>query len=394
MWADFLVERSDVTSGRGDTWERLNLKAIVAAAQKDWAGVQSDGLPAEYFLTPAEQPAICELSYTWPLPQLAMESWGPEAVHPWALADWRRRVAEQEAMSRQDRRGPIAPIAPPQTPFGAGSMLPPGFGGPATADPGGPPMLEPPPGMVASEASRVEFKVFRFVDTAVKTGHVYRYRVRVSLWNPNYRVPAQHLTEADLAKATKLPSGASNETSPVTIPGELGVLARLLYAEPKKGTAEVLVLWPNDETGNYALHSVTAVPGGIVSVPRKIEEDATADERKPGRPGKGKNEPRTEPVPVGLLVDFVGQQAAPSSAGPRPAAGRRGRKATPPAEPFELILLDGDGNLQQASVIDSEERYRLYEPTLPTALRWQPAAGQGLEPGMVPPSGPLFPGSR
>jgi hypothetical protein len=207
-------------------------------------------------------------------------------------------------------------------------------------------------------------------------------------------VPAQHLTEADLAKATKLPSGASNETPPVTTPGETGVLARLPPAEPKKGTAEVLVLWPNDETGNYALHSVTTVPGSIVSVPRKIEEDAAADERKPARPGKGKNEPRTEAVPVGLLVDFVGQQSAPSGGGPRPAAGRRGRKATPPAEPFELILLDGTGNLEHASVIDSETRYRLYEPTLPTALRWQPAAGPGLEPGMAPPSAPLFPGFR
>jgi hypothetical protein len=221
------------------------------------------------------------------------------------------------------------------------------------------------------EPYQVRFKVFRFVDTTVKTEHAYRYRVRVSLRNPNYRVPPQHLADANLANAAKLPSGPSNETPSVRIPGTTSVLARLPPFEPKKGTAEVLVLRPNDQTGNYALHSVTTVPGGFIAVPRKGDDEPVADDRRPGRPGKGKPDALEEGVPVGMLLDFIGQQAAQAAGGPRSPAVRRGRKATPPAEPFEVMTIGVGGSLEHASVVDSEKRYRLYERTLSKELRSQ-----------------------
>lgn len=315
-WSDFLVERNDVTKGPGEAWQRLDLKAMFTGTKTDWNGEQPNALPNEYFLSPAEQSATGDVPYAWPMPRLAMEPWGSEAIHPWALTDW--------AVPRR-----------------------------------------------TDEPYQVKFKVFRFVDTTVTTGHAYRYRVRVSLKNPNYRVPPQHLAEADLANAAKLPSAPSNETPSVRIPGTTGVLARLPPVEPKKGTTEVLVLQPNDQTGNYALHSVTTVPGGLIAVPRKGDDEPVADDRRPGRPGKGKGDALEAGIPVGMLLDFVGQQAAQAAGGPRPTAGRRGRKATPPAEPFEVMLLDVGGALERASVVDSEKRYRLYERTLPAELRSQ-----------------------
>jgi hypothetical protein len=388
LWSDFLIERADVTNGPDGKWERINPKTAAQAMQKEWAGVQADSLPAEFFLSPEEQPGLGDIVYAWPLPQLAMESWGPEAVHPWATTEWQRMVSEQAAIGIQGGN-PMQPVGPPTMPFAGGGQLPPGFDSPLG---GGALGMEPPLDPLAGAndgVSHLDYKLFRFVDTAVKPGHRYRYRVRLSVWNPNYQVPAQHLADADLAKATKLPSPPSNETATVPVPGMMNVLARMLSTEPKqRGSAEVLVLWPHETTGNYALQSVTAALGGIISVQRNIERQD--DDRGRTKPGKGKPEPAAELVPVGMLVDFMGQQAS-SPGGQKPPAGRRGKKAAPPAEPFELLVLGGDGDLKWTNPIDSEERYTLYVNTLPAALRGLPADQMGPE-GMPPES--MFPGFK
>jgi hypothetical protein len=386
LWSDFLIERADVTNGPDGKWERLNPKVAAQAMQKEWAGVQADLLPAEFFLSAEEQPGLGDIVYAWPLPQLAMESWGPEAVHPWATTEWQRMVSEQAAMGIQGGN-PMQPVGPATMPFAGGGQLPPGLDSPLGGSALG---MEPPLDPLAGAddgVMRLDYKLFRFVDTAVKPGHRYRYRVRLSVWNPNYQVPAQHLAEADLANATKLPSPPSNETAAVPVPGMMNVLARMLPTEPKqRGIAEVLVLWPHEKTGNYSLHSVPAAAGGIISLQRQVEQQD--DDPGKGRPGKGKQEPAIDLVPVGMLVDFMGQQAS-SPGGQKPPTGRRGKKASPPAEPFELLVLGDDGELKWTNPIDSEERYLLYVTTLPVALRGLPADQMGPA-GM--PNESMFPG--
>ena len=370
LWSDFLVERVDVTDGPSEKWERIDLRSVAMANEREGGGDQADPLPAEFFLSLEEQPNLGGLLYAAPLPQLAMESWGREVIHPWALAEWQRRLSDQHTKPTTPGDAPPHPIAPATTPFGAGGQTPGGIGNPfGVNDPGAEPL-----GELDDHVDRLEYKLFRFVDTAVKIGRAYRYRVRISLWNPNYKVPAQHLAQADLATAAKLPSPPSNETAVVSIPGVMGVLARMLSVELKPGFAEVLVLWPHEKTGNFALHGVTTEAGGIVSVQRKIEQEA-GDVRGRGKPGRGKPEPATESVPVGMLIDFMGQQVT-EQVNARPTPGRRGKKAAPP-EPFELLMLSDDGQLRWASPISSDERYRLYADTLPAELRGAPAGQTG-----------------
>ena len=246
LWSDFLIERLDVTDGPSDAWERINLKNVAKTMQTEWAGVQADFLPAQFFLSPEEQPGLAGATYVWPLPQMAMQPWGPEAVHPWALGEWKRMREEQQAAAGGGPGAmPGIGVGLPGIGVGLpgsspGGGLPPGFGDPlAGAGPGFDPM-GPPGGPGATAAEIVPFKMFRFVDTAVRQGRQYRYRVRVSVWNPNRGVPPQHLEKADLTTATKLPSGPSNETDPVTVPEAGSFLARLSPKELKQiGRAHV-----------------------------------------------------------------------------------------------------------------------------------------------------------
>ncbi|MFM8633327.1 MAG: hypothetical protein ACKOEX_00695 [Planctomycetia bacterium] len=375
LWSDFLVERADVTNSPAEKkWERINLKTAAKSMQTEWAGTQPDALPAEFFLAPAEQPGLADATYAWPLPQLAMEPWGAEAIHPWAAAEWKRRLEEAQA-SQLARPG--MPGMPGGSPLGIGpgrptegGAVPPGFDDPTRPGAGIDPLAQ----AQAEKARRLEYRIFRFVDTGVASGRRYQYRVRLSVWNPNLRVPAQHLAEPDLATAMKLPSPSSNETKPVAIPSPMSFLARLTPKEQKRDTVEVLVLWPNDKTGNYSLHSMVLGTGGMISVRRPVDD--AEDDRKPTKPGK-KKEPQAESIPVGVLIDFVGKQnQPPQAAGDQPAA-RRGGKRAPPQEPFEVLVVGEDGEMARATVVGSEEQFMRYATTLSAELLGEPAGGAG-----------------
>ncbi|MFM7035352.1 MAG: hypothetical protein ACKOYJ_09290 [Planctomycetia bacterium] len=375
LWSDFLVERADVTNNPTEKkWERINLKTAAKSMQTEWAGTQPDVLPSEFFLSPTEQSGLADATYAWPMPQLAMEPWGAEAIHPWAAAEWKRRLEETQASQ-------VAPPGMPGIPGGSqmgigpgrpteGGAVPPGFDDPTRTGAG----IDPPEQSDAEKARRLEYRVFRFVDTGVTSGRQYQYRVRLSVWNPNLRVPAQHLAEPDLATAMKLPSPSSNETKTVAIPDLTSFLARLTPKELKRDTAEVLVMWPNDKTGNYALHSVVLGTGGMISVRRPMDNEG--GDRKPTKPGK-KKEPQAESIPVGVLIDFVGKQNQPPQAtGDQPAV-RRGGKRAPPQEPFEVLVVAEDGSMARATVVDSEEQFMRYATTLPADLLGEPAGGAG-----------------
>ncbi|MEI7780594.1 MAG: hypothetical protein WCJ18_01555, partial [Planctomycetota bacterium] len=293
LWSEYLVERSVVVPGGREVWEKIDMKAVVKRAQKDWTAVQGEQLPPGFLLAAEQNPGAGAVGYCGPLPQLAGDPWGPESMHPWFVEQTKKFIAEQAAAAKRAEEQVDSPAAG-QNPIGGPDFQSPldgqqpGMLSGAAIGPGGPggPIG---PGMALDAQGRpivdLEYKLFRFVDTNVEIGKSYRYRVRLSVWNPNYNLASQYLAEAALAKDAKLPSQPSNVTDPVTVPGTTNMVVRVLRkAESKRfkpGMAEVLVLAEDSDSGNYSLRSLITEIGGLANIDKKLNRPAETRVRGP-----------------------------------------------------------------------------------------------------------------
>ncbi|MEI6238997.1 MAG: hypothetical protein WCR51_01275 [Planctomycetia bacterium] len=379
LWSDYLVERMVVTPNGREDWKRIDLKQFFNEAAKQWAGVQGEQLPAGFMLS-AEQNPGAAFGYCSPLPALAADPWGLEAIHPWFVAKFKEQLEEQARLAAEQAEQ-VAPILPGQQP-GAG----PGFGPPGgefgPGGPGGPGFgpgefgMQPGmPGAMLDAQGRpivgIDYRLFRFVDTTVEPGKTYRYRVRLSLWNPNRDLEGRYLTDAALAKDVKLPSAPSNVTEPVTVPGTEALLVRTVRkAESKRfkpGSVEVLVLDKGTDTGNYALRSLVTEPGGLVNVDKRLN--------KPGDLRTRGEDAFTDAV----LVDVRGRQDD--------RAETRSGKGSPPPEPLDMLFLRPDGTFTVASAADSQPKVDRYIGTLPIAD--DPRGGKDKQPPGANPENPF-----
>jgi len=194
---------------------------------------------------------------------------------------------------------------------------------------------------------RAENRLFRFVDTAVEPGAVYRYRVRFALRNPNVRLSPQHVADAKVAQGEFLVSASSNETAPVRVPAPVRLLVRTMPRDAArrlkvKGDAvEVMVLGESNESGNFALRSVVTGPGGLADI-------------DPGLNRAGDVRFYGEPLATGrLLVGVRGQ--------PEERADSRSPLA---AEPLEMLFSRPDGSFEIAAAADSERLIQKYRSSL------------------------------
>lgn len=331
LWSDYVVERCVGPPGGAEKWERINLQAAARQFRDEWAGAQPESLPPAFllnagqvrFATPrtAPDPALPGAGYCGPLPQLAAGTWGVESLHPQFLRELRKMAAVQ-----------------------------------ATATP---PAGTPPP-----PASMPDHRLFRFVDTKVESGRTYRYRVRLSVWNPNFKLSAQHLADASLAKDPLLASAASNTTAPVTVPGSTTVLAsaerKTDSKRLKSGLVEILVLGENPLTGNYSLRSLITEIGGMVNVDKRLNRPA---------------ETRTRGEDIfteRLFIDMHGRQEERDEG--------RSPKNGPRPEPLEMLLRRRDGSFELVTAAGSQTVIDRYLDTLPLGEEPKAARDRNAEP--------------
>jgi hypothetical protein len=190
-------------------------------------------------------------------------------------------------------------------------------------------------------------RLFRFVDTTVKPGETYRYRVKFALRNPNVDLAARHVADVAAAKGEFLISEYSTETSPVRVPDPVVIVTRTIDKDTKKkmkvkGEAiEVMILAPSDKTGNFALRSTLTDVGGLANVAPELNK--AGDVRFFG-----------EPVTTDrLLVAAHG-----------PQDDRADLRSITPPEPLELLFLKPDGSFDIVTAADGERQVRRYGDTL------------------------------
>jgi hypothetical protein len=159
--------------------------------------------------------------------------------------------------------------------------------GPAAPGPGGPRPAPPEgfgPGSGATEtAAEVENFLLRFVDCDVKPGHVYEYRIRLRMWNPNYKQD-QYVANPEFAKDSykTLYSKWLQLETPITVPAE-----SFLYAHDVKAYRDAIdAQYPRDskEVETRAVNSLLQAKDGqaVLQVATWMEQVRTdAAKREP-----------------------------------------------------------------------------------------------------------------
>jgi len=370
LWSDFEIEKCIVTNGQDGQWRPIDLAGASRIQMRE--APQPVPVPTDYVFQATEERRSREtpLEFTGLLPQRIDRPWAAEPIHPWVLEHIRSR-----SQPTADDPGDV----PPATPEPDAAI----FGGPGGSDEPrrDPRDARPPaPGEDAKNRPLPDYRLFAFVDTAVKPNTAYRYRLRLKLWNPNLGLPQQHLVDPAIAKEQRLSSPASSATAAARVPDPQLLLVDVVPAADvkklrlKPGVLEVLVLDASADTGNYAIRSVLLDVGGFANIDKKLN-----------RPGETRS--RGEDVITDrLLVDVFGQQIEGDD---KP---RRGPRTIP--EPFTAVFLRPDGSFEQVTAADSERLIDRYRDTLPErdTGRRETRPGRSAGESDIFPGAPGFPG--
>ena len=367
LWCDYEIERAAIGPDGKETWTRIDLAAVAKKRATDWGADAVVDVDPEFLLTSedARSKQTTPIAFCSALPRRLDGSWDLADLHPWVVD----RLAAKLAKERE------APDRAIGEPAGAGPAREgPGFD---EMDQRLPEQLQP----VEQRPERPEYRLFRFVDTAVVPGQTYRYRARLKVWNPNYdRNPEKmrpHLEDPALAVEPKLTSPESGPSTAATVPDTTRILVGTLRRGEikemrlKAGTLEVLVLAPSEKSGSFALRGLVADPGAIVDVDEEINKRYR---------GRARGE---KVVTRRLLLDARGRQEDRRD-GPA-------EKEKPPGvipDPLDVICLRPDGSFEFASVADSERSIAAYRATLPPrgtkAEAKEPVPGDLTRPDFAP----------
>ncbi|HBT78021.1 MAG TPA: hypothetical protein DEB39_14110, partial [Planctomycetaceae bacterium] len=236
MYVKYDVERCEETPTGRTPWVSIDpLKSFYEESLK-WVGFSAERVDRVY-LAPTP-PGMLPMAY--PLPPLVKKEFGKEITHsPIPLLmemlkedqeKYARRMEEYQKQMEKFDPSVIDQFDPFQA--GQGGTIgrePRGLGGsPFRAASGIPGELGSGQfNTLEEDTIVVNDYLFRFFDFDVEVGKTYRYRVKLHLANPNYKLGAANLADPALADKKYLETEFSGESDAVT----LGTDARVLASE-------------------------------------------------------------------------------------------------------------------------------------------------------------------
>jgi len=235
------------------------------------------------------------------------------------------------------------------------------------------------PGMGRLGKEPTPFLLFRFFDFNVEPAKKYRYRVRLLLRNPNYKVEPRYLVEPELAEKQWIESEWSEPTDVITVGRDDRLLAvsvkssLLATVEPY---AKITVIHQDEKTGLEPFKVVErALVGQILNY-----SDKEVSVSLPS--GNAQTVIDTVSYKTdSVLLDVRGGNSLPG-----------GDRST--TEPGEMLVLEPDGNLVIRSELADLVAYQTFDKPTPKRARGGFYEGmEGMEgvPGMEGMEG-MFPG--
>ncbi|WP_254512665.1 hypothetical protein [Anatilimnocola floriformis] len=446
----YRIERADVTANPGidpaqANWELLSIPRALNEMNMTWGPS-----PAEVVELNALDPIL-----TNRVPPFMQREIHEALLHPDIPVAHRQTAEELAAGMAGPRPGAVpaanpsedltdptaAPIAPGGNmpgPGGEGGMrMPrPGFGEGMRMPPRGPGegmMGMGPNGQMGPQVALAKYRLLRFTDTTIQPNHKYRYRVKLILEDPNnpyvgdqpprwdpsrsqpLRKPSiQSMSPAALARVRRAETVANPATRPFLLetdysePSEIAELppvTRYFAGKATAGNGGPLAIGtpPNVTMTPPILTTQPLVNLLTVGFDNKLATDV-AGEKEVYRGSMLNFEKEIDVIHPSLLsvhnigkytfktnamvLDFVGGTDIPN------LDTRRSDKVP---EPCEILIFDGDGNLQLLDEADDVEGFRRYLPPKPdehpstNAGAPQRFPGDVLGEPAVRPKGPVRP---
>lgn len=378
------VDRAEIDPGKPSaelTWKRLNTRAMLDL-QKQWTQTAPELVDAKFLPQGKTGPAA------YPLGPLVNRAWGPEVAHepqipvrsepikavaatiqPAGAAKGAPSAAEL-AKADESRKRALAekaapakaadlPDEPDEEMLSARPIPTPattaGTPHPANLTPG----TGPGDGNAAKAAAETpenevtEFCLFRFFDFTVEAGKQYRYRVQLSLANPNFGLPARLVKDPKTLANKWLDTTWSEPSPPVSVPLDSQIL--LVSGKASDGTADVLLTRFDAIDGMVTSRVFDSVRDAVQRGKLLNFKGVNSTVVGTSRAVADKGTPELA-IPKSKTVDYLSQALVLDVAG----GGRLPGKDKLLTEPVSLLLLDAQGNLVVHNELDDLPQARLY----------------------------------
>lgn len=335
-YRSFAIERAEITDDTADEkldWQPRPIRSMYDMKNR-WSQLAVDPVEAKYF-----PPSRDGLGLVFPLGPLAAGRWSEEVGHP--------RIAKYESELRKKIRAKLAsatidaeesfespaPVSPMAWPRPAGS-------------PWG-------PGEISASAEKADILLVRYIDYEVEPGKKYRYRLKLIVQNPNWKVPAKYLQSPDLSDASSLETGWSRPTPVVSVPSDTEI--QLLAVDGRHGRAIVKLIHFDLATGRNQSHEFQVERGELLNYYNQEyypQDSASTESEMPSLFAT-----QTKPPPA-QLVDYVTGMTLIDFH----ASGKQPDRQVA-RQPSSITLMDRDGKL---SILEECESKRSLPSKIPS----------------------------
>jgi hypothetical protein len=313
VYETFFAERAEIAAGGDDHelhWQPRPVQAMYDV-RNNWPQFGADPVAAKFC-----PPTCGGIALVFPVGPRLNGVWGDEVGNP--------RLAIYETEMKKIRSLP--PVSTPPDDHDS-------FGNGHTGNPTPRPVNDSVSASIAPDV-----RLVRFFDYDVQPGAKYRYRVKLVLRNPNYRVAAKFLKEEALGSDSVLATSWSEPTVSIAVPPATTVA--VVAASAARGWAEVKVTHFDLETGDYQAGEFSVERGQTLNFygqefypPANSLRTTDANPLLPP--------PVRQKPPAPELVDYVTDLLLVDCWQGCRLPGRR--QAAPPAA---ILVMDADGTLR------------------------------------------------